>query len=606
MLADLDWMWSSELLSFSLALRGDVVVVSGQVASEGAKAAATRALLAYDRVFKIENDLEVTGFFAPAAGDDDEALFAGPADDLASAPGGSPHAPDPALRSGSSAATDHGDAEAAATLVRHPSLDVTGDVLVGGRIAISVDLPAEPPDARIGDPVRLVAEPDWQVMTVDVKIVSGQLEDVEPADGRVLVARDGTTTAAEFTATVSSRAAADGFVRMTVAFMHGTRFCGAAERTVSVEQSLDAPSAQPAAHAAPRPASIVLTPAGGPAMNVNIHSVGSEQLLWHWTTFPPTRAPGFATTGEVGVGNAREFAAGLLSACPGYAPDQARRRLRSIGEQIWNRAPDGFRASYGRLRATLGPGFPIQFISSDPHVPWEMMRPPPQDIPGADHLFLDHPVARWPLKEESMLAAAIPPGRVVSFVPTYTGGATLPAARREQAWLVAELGAEPARALRADFIALMEDGADVGIVHFAGHGGADTGNRDSGLELEDGAVVLDDVLQGGVRLGHACRSLVVLNACEVANQQSALGFVEGWGPGLARQGFGAIIAPLWRVKDEASANFVIAALRGLALDGRALGEAVARARAPIVDRSSTGFAYIAYGDVMARMSGFTR
>ena len=597
--AELDAAWPGELLEFRLSLRGDVVVVSGQVASEQTKASATRALIAYDRVFKIQNDLEVTGFLAPAASGDDEALFATAGENDATSRSGLPGDPAaPALRPAS---------PGAATVTRHPALDVAGEVLIGKNIKISVDLRAELPDAQVGSPIGLEADPGWQTLLVDVKIVSGQLEGVEPADGVVVVRRDGPTTPAWFTATVSAQAAVDGSVHIAVSFMHGTRLCGMAEKAVPLGKQAEAGKADSDGRgAAAGQKGFGLGQAGGPTMTVTIHSVGSGRLVWHWTTFPRLRRPGLATTGEVLVEKAQEYAAGLLAACPGYGPDQSRRRMRAIGEQIWQRAPDSFRVSYRELRAALGSSFPIQFFSAEPYVPWEMMRPSLQDVPEADHLFIDHPVARWPLSSESMLVTPLPAGRIESYVPDYIGGATLPAARREQAWLIETLGANKATPCRAGFIALMEDGSDVGMVHFAGHGKADTGRRDGGLEMEDGPVVLDDILQGGVKLGHSCRSLVVLNACEAADQQSALGFVEGWGPGLARQGFGAVIAPLWRVKDEVSADFMISALSGLVCEGRTFGESVAAARASTADASATAFAYIAYGDVMAPMAEITR
>jgi CHAT domain-containing protein len=116
----------------------------------------------------------------------------------------------------------------------------------------------------------------------------------------------------------------------------------------------------------------------------------------------------------------------------------------------------------------------------------------------------------------------------------------------------------------------------------------------------DDWVVIDDVNTGGTKLGNRDRSMVVLNACETATSGSQLGWVEGWAPMLASRGFGAVVAPLWRVQDEVAFNVVTGGLKNLVMDGCTLGEAFTKARASASDRSIAAFAFMTYGDVMAR------
>ncbi len=115
--------------------------------------------------------------------------------------------------------------------------------------------------------------------------------------------------------------------------------------------------------------------------------------------------------------------------------------MRGIGEQIWSKAPGGIlRITYLELR-NRSAGFPIQFVSDDAFVPWELMRPSGRaDI---DHLFIEHPIARWPIDAGGWMTPRLPAGSIESFVPEYRDDGTLPAARREERPLWKSMGRAP-------------------------------------------------------------------------------------------------------------------------------------------------------------------
>ncbi|OXE38680.1 hypothetical protein CCS92_27815, partial [Methylobacterium radiotolerans] len=74
--------------------------------------------------------------------------------------------------------------------------------------------------------------------------------------------------------------------------------------------------------------------------------------------------------------------------------------MKGIGEEIWEAAPSAFKAVYIDLYSRLGRDFPIQIITDEPHVPWEMMHRRERDdrrvaTPGAHpHTHTHQPTQR--------------------------------------------------------------------------------------------------------------------------------------------------------------------------------------------------------------------
>ncbi len=237
--------------------------------------------------------------------------------------------------------------------------------------------------------------------------------------------------------------------------------------------------------------------------------------------------------------------------------------MRGIGEQIWQATPRCFKGLYAELRELHGPRFPIQIVTNDPHVPWEMMHPDGDaGVTDPDHLFMTHPVARWFAGNQGGMRSRLPKGRIVTFVPDYTDGFGPAGCRRGRT--TARRGASSGmrgghvRRLHRLPRAIPTD-APVSILHFAGHANAPAEGGDyneEGLRMMDGWVSHTEI-HGNVVLGMKDGTFVVLNACSAGVANHTLGIVEGWPAGLARRGFGGILAPIWAVIDDMASSIVL-------------------------------------------------
>ncbi|MCR5870350.1 MULTISPECIES: CHAT domain-containing protein [unclassified Sphingomonas] len=490
---------------------------------------------------------------------------------------------------------------------RYPIVESSGEPSAGAVLDVTVDLTT---DANGGERLINVGSfaADWTEIELSVQIVGDWLKAVTPLTGSITLRRDGPTTPATFTCTVSPDYVRGTPAVLQVYYLHGTRICGSTRRDLA---AADAPrkatdaeeQAKPAQPKAPPAAASVVTvapDASGPALVVMIAGVEGQQQ-WVWKTYGPDGYRTGSGTVQLG-GTAKTFADTLLASCPDLPVESFRRTMRGIGETIWRKAPDGFRDAYLRCRQVLGGDFPIQFSSDDPHVPWEMMKP---DIDGGkvDHLYIEHPVARWPLNTNGALRPTFLPGDILSFVPDYPVQ-KLASAAAESAWICSTLGAIRMDPTRDAFLDLL-DGKHprpVQMIHFAGHGMADTGSNDGGIELQDAPVGLMEVNQSSVQIGHRDGPLIVLNACEASAGAEMLGMNTGWGAMVPATGFGGLIAPLWAVQDAMAFQMAQDTLPQLVSGRVTLGAAVRDARWKNADASVAALAYLTHGDVMARFA----
>jgi hypothetical protein len=107
-------------------------------------------------------------------------------------------------------------------------------------------------------------------------------------------------------------------------------------------------------------------------------------------------------------------------------------------------------------------------------------------------------------------------------------------------------------------------------------------------------------VHSGVKLGKLYGTFVVLNACKTGVVQYQLGLASGWAASLTGRGFGGVLAPIWAVQDECASMVVRDYLNDF-MGGTPLGRAMLVARAARRQDSSTPYAYVAHGDVMASM-----
>lgn len=603
-----------QVTKLRLRPEGDTIVLTGEVGSEGCRGDAKRFALAFDTVFKVRNELVVAGFLEPATGSTENDFFGHRNESNRGQPVSTSRGHSsrrgrsvnkrfgrisgPGVEYGSVDIPEESEPEQT-EVQRHPTIETVGEFEPNSWIEVAVDLSTESKDGQAA--ISLGSFPsDWTDISITVQVFAPWASETSIESETITLTPEGSAGPARFRLLVPAEHAASAPALTHFSFLHGNRGCGHATwdlATVGASQPGDGD--KPAADATTAAAAFKVEPdAAGAALSVSIMTDGNGRQNWMWNVRVPGR--NWSGSASIDLGDAaKDFAEKLLSSCPDLSPEDFRRTMAGVGELLWDVAPPNFRAGYAEWREKLDPRFPIQFLTDDPHVPWEMMKP---NVQGLDHLFLEHPVARWPLSGANSRRYRLPGGDVLSFVPKYGNSNSLPSAKAEGEWICAELGGIAASATRNAFLDVL-DGKHprpVGLIHFAGHGSVDTGIKDGGIEMEDKVVGVNDVFQIRVTLGETDRTLVVLNACESGAGATLLGMNIGWGAAIAARGFGGLIAPLWEVQDDVALAMVKAALPPL-LDGSStLGETVANARLASSELSISSFAYLAHGDVMAR------
>lgn len=487
------------------------------------------------------------------------------------------------------------------SVTRYPSITSVGRPQPGALFEVNVDLTLDPDNSVDPEAMRISDLPaDWNMLTIDARILSSELVFETGADtGTVTIRRDQPSQPAAFVGRVSELANAGSDVRVTVLFSYKGRFAGSAKASFElVGEKLATKQQSPPATLATTTSFLAVPSAVGADLTVHVLNVDdSDKSNW---VFNCLAAPDLADRKGVSVlGRGRkEYLTDLFQSVQFYDPATHRRRLQGIGERVWSVAPVEFQSLYASLRTRLGTNFSIQFITDDPFVPWEMMFP--TDMEGADHLFMSHPVSRWVL-DVPYRTSVFPAGAIASFVPNY-GSGTLPAAVEEGRYIVDVLGGIAKSSVRSDFVSFLEQPGSppTQIVHFAGHG-ASSRAGERGIEMEDGSVVLED-LTSSVVLGKDHRSLFVLNACEMGSSDVALGVVESWPERLLSLRFGGVIAPLWAIRDAHASAVIRDTLHAFRQSDVTLSEALRASRAKHRDASATPYAYLCYGDVMAKAS----
>jgi len=106
-----------------------------------------------------------------------------------------------------------------------------------------------------------------------------------------------------------------------------------------------------------------------------------------------------------------------------------------------------------------------------------------------------------------------------------------------------------------------------------------------------------------VRLGQAGRTLVFLNACSVGQSDRTLGTPAGWPGAFLNRAFRGFVAPISKVWELDAARFAQRFVTLIWHDGLPIAQALQQLRAKA--DSATPFAYIYYGDVMARFAQAT-
>ena len=191
------------------------------------------------------------------------------------------------------------------------------------------------------------------------------------------------------------------------------------------------------------------------------------------------------------------FVRDLYNSLPQLDPGNYAQTIRNFGETLWGKAPDFFHRAYWAMRKVVGDSFPVQFITTDPNVPWELMRPIPDGDAKTDILPMTHPVARCVGDAYGSLRPHLPQGKIATIAPKYkSANDRLERAEEETRMLQDRYGAEPVEGTRKGVWTLLTEPnpGQVSIVHFAGHGDfqIDAATKSS-LKLEDGDLTAGEV-----------------------------------------------------------------------------------------------------------------
>lgn len=275
--------------------------------------------------------------------------------------------------------------------------------------------------------------------------------------------------------------------------------------------------------------------------------------------------------------------------------------LEAFGHRLYSELfPSEMRSIYRRLRRRELET--ILFISDEPWIPWEIVKPyddeDPHDIVDDDYLGMRFQVTRW-------LSGKCPPAEIISVkrvsaMITYA----LPEAREDRR-LFAKLagrrtGVEDLSIEDPEHGQILEalKNGNLDMIHFAGHGEHMAKNPDeSGFILSDGKRFRPSDIHGQVRTGlQKSRPFVTLNACQLGRSENSLSSLGGWAPRLVREAeVGAFVAPMWTVSDKEAHAFSTAFYEALEA-GDTIGQSALVARRKIQAEGHLAFlAYAVYG-----------
>lgn len=486
--------------------------------------------------------------------------------------------------------------------VRHPSIDADVPLTAGAAARITVDLLRKADVRTQGGPLSLgTLAADWKTLDLTVHLQCPVLEFLDTAQATITIARNAESTPATFKVRVQANAPA-GPVAVVATFFDGARYCGSAVR---VFEAAAAARVTPTAGAV-----IVERGAAPPDLTIHISKVDAARpgrLRWLVVTerfdgLPP------ALEEEIDLGqDPAAQAAALYKEFAALEPGQHVTRIEGFGSRLWSLAPAMFRAVYWALWDRHRRPLAIQFVSDEPHMPWELLRPVrPDESEIHPPLALKHAVARWIKRWDGYMRNRLPGGHICTIAPKYpTASRALPRAQAEAQMLVDTFAAQREPGTRAAVMKLLESAPaePVAVLHFAGHGSFSPAVvTESSIKLEDGALAAAEIERPEVRLGRACRTLVFFNACEIGAAGAVFGEIGGWADAFLGRQFGGFIAPLWSVEDKDASIVAGELLAGIVGRHEPIGAALRAVREKHGAASPTFYSYLYYGDVTARIA----
>lgn len=289
-------------------------------------------------------------------------------------------------------------------------------------------------------------------------------------------------------------------------------------------------------------------------------------------------------------------------------PARFRKFLQTRGSDLFERLfPEEMQATLWELRDELKS---VLLLADEPYFPWEIVHLKPPVGPGeaAPRFLAQYGLLRWqflPFPERPELR--VRPGKVYTLCPRKVDRSfLLLESIAEAEFLAKELKATDLRASTTAVQRLLKRG-DFDVLHFSGHGKADTSDVAEALIMLDDRRVegnfvrqflsATDVAESASLKGpDGAGPLVVLNACQAGRGGVQLSSMGGFARAFLAAGAQAFVACLWSVAEQPSRIFTENLYRQL-IDGRPLGQAVllAREAARSHEDAATWLAYVVYG-----------
>ena len=257
--------------------------------------------------------------------------------------------------------------------------------------------------------------------------------------------------------------------------------------------------------------------------------------------------------------------------------------------------------------------------TEEPAIPWELMIPYRHTEAGTEYrqpLGVELAIGRWvgdpssDPRQGNPHQAPLQIGPLATSVviaPDYTSASlVLERAPAEVALVLDHLPGTRVTPARYDPIDAGLGATDAGLLHFVGHGRAES--RGAHVLVLEGEETLSSTalrgMEGARSFGTRCHPVVFLNGCEVGRLKPALAGVDGFAKTLIRQGARGVIAPLWSVTDtvahEVAAEFYDQHARH---PDQALGKVFQAIRSRAYDPQGGQDSYAAYaffGDPLSR------
>lgn len=295
--------------------------------------------------------------------------------------------------------------------------------------------------------------------------------------------------------------------------------------------------------------------------------------------------------------------------------------LRAIGAQIWDDLfpPDLQRLLWERRQDLHA----ILVFSEEPFIPWELVhfKEPGRALNAETRFFAQCGLVRWLHRRDALAHQGYPPsqlharpGRCRFIIPDYPDPAhQLPEAHLERAFLQHHFQATPIDPQPGPVQTALRSPGTLDLLHFAGHGEAESQNIAGARLLLQGRVdarhtwipasLPESAIRQFAQLAgpEGDRPLVFLNACQAGRAGYHLTGIGGFARAFLHAGAGAFVGSSWAVGDAPARTFGEHFYQAL-LSGQSLATAANAGReAARAGGDASWLAYTVYGHPDARL-----